>query len=56
MMVDAPGLVAAAQRLVSAVAALGGDSGVPHPPLAADPASVGAAQRSARLAPPSLPA
>lgn len=45
MKVDAPGLVAAAQRLMSAVEALGGDSGVPHPPLAADPASVGAAQR-----------
>lgn len=45
MKVDAPGLIAAAQRLVSAVQALGGDSGVPHPPLAADPASVGASQR-----------
>lgn len=43
--VDAPGLVAAAQRLMSAVEALGSDSGVSHPPLAADPASVGAAQR-----------
>jgi hypothetical protein len=45
MRVDAPGLVAAAQRLVSAVEALGGSGGVPHPPLAADPASVGAAER-----------
>jgi len=45
MKVDAPGLVAAAQRLVAAVSALGGTAGVPHPPLAADPASVGAAQR-----------
>jgi hypothetical protein len=45
MKVDAPGLVAAAQRLVSAVAALGGNAGVPHPPLAADPTSVGAAAR-----------
>lgn len=45
MKVDAPGLVAAAQRLVSAVEALGGSGGVAHPPLAADPASVGAAER-----------
>jgi hypothetical protein len=45
MKVDAPGLVAAAQRLMSAVEALGGSGGVPHPPLAADPASIGAAQR-----------
>ena len=45
MKVDAPGLVAAAQRLMSAVEALGASGGVPHPPLAADPASVGAAER-----------
>lgn len=44
MKVDAPGLVAAAQGLVTAVAGLGG-SEVPHPPLAADPASIGAAGR-----------
>lgn len=44
MKVDAPGLVAAAQRLLAAVEALGG-SGVPHAPLAADPASIGAATR-----------
>jgi PPE family len=44
MKVDAPGLVAAAQRLISAVETLGG-AGVPHPPLAADPASIGAAAR-----------
>ena len=42
--VDAPGLVAAAQRLLTAVETLGG-AGVPHPPLAADPASIGAAAR-----------
>lgn len=44
MKVDAPGLIAAAQRLLAAVQALGG-SPVPHPPLAADPASLGAATR-----------
>lgn len=44
MKVDAPGLIAAAQRLLAAVEALGG-SGVPHAPLAADPASLGAATR-----------
>ena len=44
MKVDAPGLVAAAQRLITAVEALGG-SGVPHPPLAGDAASIGAAGR-----------
>jgi hypothetical protein len=44
MKVDAPGLVAAAQRLVAALEALGG-GGVPHPPLAADPASVVAGER-----------
>jgi hypothetical protein len=44
MKVDAPGLVAATQRLTAALEALGG-SGVAHPPLAADPASVVAAQR-----------
>lgn len=44
MKVDAPGLIAAAQRLLAAVEGLGG-SGVPHAPLAADPASVGAATR-----------
>jgi hypothetical protein len=44
MKVDAPGLVAAAQRLIAALEALGG-SAVPHPPLAADPASVVAAER-----------
>ena len=44
MRVDAPGLIAAAQRLLEAVATVGG-GGVAHPPLAADPASVGAAGR-----------
>src|SRR6516164_5704700 len=44
MRVDAPGLVAAAQRLIAALEAVGGSS-VPHPPLAADPASVVAAER-----------
>jgi hypothetical protein len=44
MRVDAPGLVAAAQRLITALEALGG-SEVPHPPLGADPASVIAAER-----------
>jgi hypothetical protein len=44
MRVDAPGLVAAAQRLITALEALGG-TGVGHPPLAADPASVVAAER-----------
>jgi hypothetical protein len=44
MRVDAPGLVAAAQRLIAALEALGG-SGVPHPPLGADPASLIAAER-----------
>jgi hypothetical protein len=44
MKVDAPGLVAAAQRLITALEVVGG-SGVPHPPLGADPASLGAAQR-----------
>jgi hypothetical protein len=44
MKVDAPGLVAAAQRLITALEALAG-SGVPHPPLAADPASLVAAER-----------
>ena len=44
MKVDAPGLIAAAQRLLAVVEALGG-SGVPHAPLAADPASIGAATR-----------
>jgi hypothetical protein len=44
MRVDAPGLVAAAQRLIAALGALGG-SGVPHPPLGADPASLVAAER-----------
>ena len=44
MRVDAPGLVAAAQRLIAALEALGG-SGVPHPPLGADPASLVAAER-----------
>jgi hypothetical protein len=42
--IDAPGLVAAAQRLLEAVVAVGGAE-VGHPPLAADPASVGAAGR-----------
>jgi hypothetical protein len=42
--IDAPGLVAAAQRLLDAVVAVGGAE-VPHPPLAADAASVGAAAR-----------
>lgn len=45
MKVDAPGLVAAAQRLVAAVETLNGSGGLPHPPLAADPTSVGAAER-----------
>ncbi|AGB26866.1 PPE family protein (plasmid) [Mycobacterium sp. JS623] len=44
MKVDAPGLVAAAQRLLDAVIAVGGAE-VPHPPLAADVASVGTAAR-----------
>lgn len=44
MKVDAPGLIAAAQRLLAAVEGLSG-SGVPHAPLAADPASLGAATR-----------
>lgn len=44
MKIDAPGLVAAAQRLLDAVIAVGGAE-VPHPPLAADVASVGAAAR-----------
>jgi hypothetical protein len=43
MKVDAAGLVAAAQRLVAAVAAVSG--GAAHPPLAADPTSIGAAER-----------
>jgi hypothetical protein len=43
MKVDATGLVAAAQRLVTAVAAVSG--GAAHPPLAADPTSIGAAER-----------
>lgn len=42
--VDAPGLVAAAQRLLVAVEGLGG-SEVPHPPLGADPASLVAGER-----------
>ena len=41
--VDAPGLVAAAQRLVMAVAGVSG--GAAHPPLAADPTSIGGAER-----------
>jgi hypothetical protein len=45
MKVDAPGLVAAAQRLLAALEPIAADHGVPHAPLAADPASVGAAQR-----------
>jgi hypothetical protein len=45
MRVDAPGLMSAAQRLSSAVAALNPADGLPHPPLAADPASLGAASR-----------
>lgn len=45
MRVDAPGLVAAAQRLMSAVESVGASGGVAHPPLGADPASVGAAER-----------
>jgi hypothetical protein len=44
MRVDAPGLVAAAQRLVVALEGLSG-SEVPHPPLAADPASLVAGER-----------
>jgi hypothetical protein len=43
MKVDATGLVSAAQRLISAVAGVSG--GAPHPPLAADPTSIGAAER-----------
>jgi hypothetical protein len=42
--IDAPGLIAAAQRLGQAVAAVAG-VGVGHPPLAGDPASGGAAIR-----------
>nr|WP_054585912.1 PPE domain-containing protein [Mycobacterium intracellulare] len=45
MKVDAPGLVAAAQRLITAVEGLGGAAGLAHPPLAPDTASVGAAAR-----------
>lgn len=46
MRVDAPGLITAAQRLAVAVQALNGSGGaVPHPPLAVDPASLGAAER-----------
>lgn len=44
MKIDAPGLVMAAQRLMTAVQAVQG-AGVPHPPLAADSASVGASER-----------
>jgi hypothetical protein len=44
MRVDAPGLVAAAQRLIVAMEGLSG-SEVPHPPLAADPASMVAGER-----------
>jgi hypothetical protein len=44
MRINAPGLVAAAQRLLEAVVAVGGVE-VGHPPLAADPASLGAAGR-----------
>jgi hypothetical protein len=44
MKVDAPGLVAAAQRLMVALEGLGG-GGVPHPPLGADPASLVAGER-----------
>lgn len=44
MKVDEPGLVAAAQRLICALEVVGG-SGVPHPPLGADPVSVDAAAR-----------
>jgi hypothetical protein len=43
MKVDAAGLVAAAQRLITAVAGVSG--GAAHPPLAADPTSIGAAER-----------
>ena len=43
MKVDATGLVSAAQRLISAVAGVSG--GAAHPPLAADPTSIGAAER-----------
>jgi len=45
MKVDAAGLIAAAQQLIGTVETLGAGTGVPHPPLAADPASVGAAER-----------
>ena len=45
MKVDAPGLVAAAQRLTTAVTDLGAAAGAAHPPLAPDAASVGAAAR-----------
>ncbi len=45
MRVDAAGLIAAAQQLIGTVETLGAGTGVPHPPLAADPASVGAAER-----------
>ncbi|MUL78746.1 hypothetical protein [Mycolicibacterium sp. CBMA 226] len=44
MKVDAPGLITAVQQLVTAAAGVQG-SAVPHPPLAADAASVGAAER-----------
>jgi hypothetical protein len=43
MKVDATGLVSAAQRLITAVAGVSG--GAAHPPLAADPTSIGAAER-----------
>lgn len=43
MRVDAAGLVSAAQRLATAVAGVSG--GAAHPPLAADPTSLGAAER-----------
>ena len=43
MRVDAADLVSAAQRLVTAVADVSG--GAAHPPLAADPTSLGAAER-----------
>lgn len=45
MRVDAAGLIAAAHQLLGTVETLGAGTGVPHPPLAADPASVGAAER-----------
>lgn len=45
MKVDAAGLIAAARQLIGTVETLGAGTGVPHPPLAADPASVGAAER-----------